>query len=111
MSISAHGTASELVYTPGYEARGIDEPPGFRSLAPWPLDEVVSRPEDLRLRSDALARQRGQILPTELGMLDPPNIGPPDIGCYRVDALPLEVGVGGKRSFPPSSGEVVPTDD
>ena len=44
--------ASQGVYSPGYERRGIDEPPGFRTLAPWPLDEVVRPPEDLRLRTD-----------------------------------------------------------
>jgi hypothetical protein len=103
--------ASQGVYSPGYERRGIDEPPGFRTLAPWPLDEVVRRPEDLRLRKGALARQHGAILPVELRELDPPDTGPPDIGCYRVGAQPLQVGVGGKRAFPPGAEDVAPSDD
>lgn len=104
--------ASQSVYSPGYERRGIDEPPGFRILAPWPLDPVVRRPEDLRLRTDpdALARQHGSILPLELRELDPPDTGPPDIGCYSVGAPPLQVGVGGKRAFPWAES-VAPTDD
>jgi len=107
---SAYFTASLDVYPNGYERRGIDEPPGFRHLAAWPLSDAVRPPEDLRLLDHgALARQHGVPLPPELSQLDPPDTGPPDIGCYRVGDPPLRAGVGGNMRFP--FQEVVVGDD
>jgi hypothetical protein len=108
MRESDYWTATQAFHPPGYEARGIDVAPGFRQLAPWPIPAAVAPLEDLRLRDDAPASQHGAILPPELQMLDPPTTGVPDIGCYRVDAPPLKVGVNAGRRFPPGPPVVAP---
>lgn len=92
-------TDSQAQYPPGFEAVGIDDYPRFRRFDP----AVVGLPgdEDFRLHSYSPLWRHGAILPDELRALDnAPLDESPDIGCFRVGADPLSVGVDGRRRYP-----------
>jgi hypothetical protein len=97
---STYFTHSMTLYGPGYEANSIEGDPGFRLIAP---DGIPQFNDDLRLRSDGRARQKGVVL-EDVGIDDPlaPQ-GSPDIGCYEFDQPGLQVGVDGRRQFPENS--------
>jgi hypothetical protein len=92
-------THSQNHYPPGFEATSIDEDPRFRRFDPSLVGP--SGADDFRLRWDSRARQHGAVLPDDLRTLDngPPN-ETPDIGCFRLGAPPLSVGVDSRRGFP-----------
>jgi hypothetical protein len=93
---------SKSQYPPGYEANSIDVDPYFRRIG---ADGVFRVTDDLRLSTDSPAIKAGVMLPDDLRKMDPfaPTYGNPDnpdIGCYRLDSCPLQVGVDSRRSYP-----------
>jgi len=82
-----------------FERRSIEEDPLFRRFNG--AQTGPSGRDDLRLSADSPARNAGVTLPADLRLLDgAPSHGRPDIGCFRYGALPLSVGVDGRRRFP-----------
>jgi hypothetical protein len=80
-----------------FEANSIEKDPQFKDIA---ADGVLRARDDLRLSSLSPAIGAGVKLPEDLYKLDPLRSEQPDIGCYRFDSDPLQVGVEGRRSYP-----------
>jgi hypothetical protein len=80
-----------------YEEHGLRADPRFQSF-----DAVTGRPasgDDLRLMPDSPSATTAVPLPADLQLID----GPPSAarGCYRTPDDRLNVGVDGRRQFPP----------
>lgn len=91
-----HSTDS---YPPGFEGSSIDVDPQFASFDT--TDATISPADDFRLGPDSQAAQAGIVLPPHLRLLDGAAAeAKPAIGCFRVGAPPLAVGVDGRRHFP-----------
>lgn len=99
---------SKTQYAPGYEANSWLTDPLFRKIA---ADGSFHPLDDLRLSELSPARKNGVLLPPDLQDLDNavsasddvialPIPVSRDIGCYRFDSQPLNVGVRGRRHFP-----------
>lgn len=92
-------TESQGTYAPGFERSSIEEDPLFRRFNG--AQNGPSGNDDMRLSFDSPARNAGVTLPDDLRELDgAPPLQRPDIGCFRYGALPLSVGVDGRRRFP-----------
>ena len=92
-------TDSQAVYEPGFEASSIEGDPHFKRFRP--LQSGASGVDDFRLRADSPARGAGVELVGEMATFDTaPHSDHPDMGFLPVDALPLAVGVDGRRLFP-----------
>jgi hypothetical protein len=80
-----------------YEEHGLREDPRFQSF-----DGVTGRPapgDDLRLMLDSTSATTAVPLPADLQLIDGPSSDAR--GCYRTPDDRLNVGVDGRRQFPP----------
>lgn len=99
---------SKTVYPPGYEAASIEADPQFRRIE---SNGAFRFTDDLRLRNESPARNKGIILPADLQILDPlasPQCKP-DIGCYQFGEPGLHVGIDGRMRLPSAPTEICPS--